>query len=369
VHYPIRPTAVVGSVMLVRVVHRCYDQRRSAAPQRLPNATVRPDCIMTRIATLLLVLLSITAGPATPQQPAPRPAAQIADSSEIAALAHRLTSGARTDSARAAVIYEWVARNVEYDARSFLRGTAGHLQPETVFRHRLAVCGGYVALYARLAREAGLVTEEIHGYAKGVDHRHGQSTRKSNHAWLAVRIGGSWRLVDPTWGAGVFDRNRFVPQFSWDWFFTPPDVLVLSHFPEATRWQLVAPALRRAEFERMPAVPRAMLNVGFAPAAIRSGAVAGSVRDFPVVGARESRVRVVNAPLAGTIRRSTSIALDLVWPGAADVAVISGGVWTPLERRGERFSGSAVAGGSQLYVAGRTDGSAAYETLLLYQVR
>src|SRR5690606_9728125 len=138
-----------------------------------------------------------------------RPPAQIADSIEIARLARTLTGGVSTDSARAARLYEWVARNLSYDVDGFLRGRLSDGKPEAVFRMRKAVCGGYVALYERLAREAGLHVVPILGYAKGFTYRPGASTRKPNHSWLAVGIDGEWRLVDPTWASGFINGRAF----------------------------------------------------------------------------------------------------------------------------------------------------------------
>jgi transglutaminase/protease-like cytokinesis protein 3 len=57
---------------------------------------------------------------------------------------------------------------------------------------------GFVAIYERLAREAALTVKPFHVYAKGFDYVDGQSTKKNNHAWLAVRVDGRWGLVDPT---------------------------------------------------------------------------------------------------------------------------------------------------------------------------
>ena len=318
---------------------------------------------------LLVTVLSLWAAPVLAQEePVDRRSPQqIADSVEIAALARSLGRGVRTDSARAAAIYEWVARNVRYDVRAFLRDDDSNETAESVYRRRVALCGGYVALYARLARELGMEAVPITGYAKGVDYRHGQSTREPNHAWLAVSIGGEWRLVDPTWGAGVIDGREFRPQFSWDYFLVQPEELILSHFPEEPQWQLVRSPLTRADFERMALVPRTLLRVGFEPTTIRATALTPGVRDFPRVGTF-SGVRVVHAPVAGTLPASAPVAIDVVWPGVKEVALVSGDQWTTLSRDGDRFRGATAAAGSALYVVGRTGDDQPYQTLLHYHV-
>jgi Transglutaminase-like superfamily len=292
----------------------------------------------------------------------------IADSLELVAFARHLTDGASTDSARAAAIYEWIARNIVYDLESYRQGIDGHIDPVAVYRHRIAVCRGFVALYRRLASEVGLSTEVVRGYAKGFDYVFGTPTKRPNHAWLAIRINGRWRLVDPTWGSGIVVGDHFQPAFSWDYFLIDPEVLLLSHLPLESDWQLVPRELRRAEFERIPAVPSILLKVGFAPDAIRTLTLRSGVRDFPTVGVPSPSMRVVYAPLSGTIRRSASVAVQIAWPDASDIAVVSGGVWTPLARAGDIFHGEVVATGGPLYVVGRTGNAEPYQTLLLYRV-
>lgn len=299
-----------------------------------------------------------------------RPAWQVADSLVLAGLARSLTEGAATDSARAAAVYAWVARNIAYDLASYDSSPAGAAAAaEMVYRRRVALCGGFVALYARLARESGLVVQPIVGHAKGFGYVHGRSTRRDNHAWLAVLINGRWRLVDPTWGAGAVRDGRFEPAFSWSYFLVSPDELILSHFPKDAAWQLVDRTMSRREFERLPPVPRALLEVGFTPTDIRTTSRGGVVHDFPLVDPQSERVRVVRAPVTGTLRSAATIDIEVIWPGATDVAAVSGGVWTHFARTGDRFSGRARAAADRIWVVGRTESDPlSYRTLLHYRV-
>jgi hypothetical protein len=296
-----------------------------------------------------------------------RPARQVTDSVEIAALARSLTVRADSDSARAAVLYGWVANNLAYDVRGYLSGRLEDAGAEEVYRRRLAVCGGYVALYQRMAREVGLEVQHIQGYAKGFDYRPGQSSRKLNHAWLAVNVGGRWRLLDPTWGSGVVAGGRFEPRFSWDWFFVDPEALLLSHFPEQDGWQLVSRPLRRNEFERMPQVPTSLVRAGFSPGAIRTAVLRARVRDFPLIGMQPG-ARVVHAPLSGTLERASTVSVEIVWPGATDVSLVSGGVWTRLARDGDRFRGAVPAAAESVSLVGRPAATNELATVLHYRV-
>jgi hypothetical protein len=323
---------------------------------------------MFRFFAFVFALGALTSESAFAQKTRERPPQQIADSVEIAKLARTLTRGAATDSARAARIYEWIGKNVSYDVQGFLQGRLGDGRPEEVYRKKVAVCGGYVGLYERLAHEAGLDVVPILGYAKGFTYKFGDSTKKENHSWLAVRIGEEWLLVDPTWGSGVVVGRKFERRFNWDYFLVDPNELILSHYPEEEQWQLLAMPLRRGEFERLPMVHRALFDAGFDASVIRATALAGKLKSFPLVGTRRD-VRIVAAPLSGTLRRKSTVSVEIVWPGAAEVALVTGGVWSHLTREGDRFRGEVVASSSELSLVGRTPRSKDFETLLHYQVQ
>lgn len=323
---------------------------------------------MPRLFVFVCALCALLPGTASSQTAPVRSAVQIADSLEIASLARSLTYGVATDSARAAVLYEWVARNLAYDVNGFLAGRLADGPPESVYRRRVAVCGGYVVLFERLAREAGLTAEPVLGYAKGFDYTYGVSTRRPNHAWLAVRINGSWQLIDPTWGSGFVVNGKFEARFTWDYFLINADELALSHFPKENKWQLLSRPMRRSEFERMPAVPHTIVKAGFEPTVIRATALTSDLRDFPLVGT-QSDVRILSAPLSGTLARASRVSVDILWPGAADVALVSGGVWTHLRREGDRFRGEAAASESAVSLVGRSGSGKQFETLLHYLVQ
>jgi hypothetical protein len=322
---------------------------------------------MLRLLTFACLLSLVVSTRGSAQSTRKTEPEQVADSIEIAELARTLTRDVATDSARAARLYEWVARNLNYDVQGFLSGRMVDGTPERVYRKRLAVCAGYVALFNRLAQEVGLVTQPILGYAKGFTYRSGASTKEANHSWIGVRIGDSWRLVDPTWASGYVSGTTFVSRFSWDYFLVDPNALILSHFPEESEWQFLSQPMRRRDFERLPIVPRTLVNVGFDPSMIRTTLLAKRIESFPLVGALND-VRIIAAPLNGTLPRQSTVSIEVLWPGAAEVALVSGGVWRKLERNGDRFRGEAVAADAAISLVGRDGARKDFETLLQYQV-
>ena len=53
------------------------------------------------------------------------------------------------------------------------------------------------------------------------------------HAWNAVNVAGSWRLLDCTFGAGKTnpDGLEFQKQLNEHFFLTDPDEFIFTHFP------------------------------------------------------------------------------------------------------------------------------------------
>ena len=318
-------------------------------------------CVVGAVACAPMPYVAPTTSQRTPRD--------IADSVQIASLARSITRAVKTDSARAARIYDWVAHNVRYDVAGYYAGRISDVSVEHVYRNRVAVCGGFVKLFNRMAEEVGLSVTPVLGFAKGFDYKAGQSTGKPNHSWTAVRVNGRWRLVDPTWGAGTVAARAFQPNFTWDYFLVDPEVMVLSHYPEESEWLLMRDPVRRSDFERMPLVPRVVLNAGFTPSAIRNAVAQSGVTKFPLIGARSKQTRVISAPVAGTLARGSRVAVDIAWPGARDVALVSGKSWTHLRRDGDRFRGEAPASGAIVSVVGRESAKREFETLLQYDVR
>lgn len=113
-----------------------------------------------------------------------------------------------------------------------------------MLKERKTLCDGYTNLFKALANEANLTAVTVEGYTKGDTG----SKFKGRHSWNAVKINGSWYLVDCTLGAGYTNFRRFNEYY----FFTPPSQFVNDHFPDDPKWQLLNNPLSEDEFERMP---------------------------------------------------------------------------------------------------------------------
>src|SRR5262249_31921530 len=154
-------------------------------------------------------------------------------------------------------IYRWITDRVAYDAEGFLSGKRGDNSAEGALQTRKVVCEGYANLFDRLSQEAGVEVVKIRGIAKGVSFKESGYLARSGHAWNAVRLDGTWHLIDSTWGAGRMNREgQFAKNFDPFYFLTPPDQLIFSHYPQEPKWQLLDPQIASEEFRRLPKIDR-----------------------------------------------------------------------------------------------------------------
>ena len=151
---------------------------------------------------------------------------------------------------RVKALHDWVADRIAYDTPNYVAHTIpqedGNAQ--AVFRSRIGVCAGYAKLLAALGKVTGDEILYIVGDARSYE----SPMEGEGHAWNAVKLHGSWYLVDATWDAGSSDQVAFKKKYSTSYLFTPPDQFVISHFPDVAKWQLLEHPLTRAEFFRRP---------------------------------------------------------------------------------------------------------------------
>ena len=180
----------------------------------------------------------------------------------IESLVSYLCAPARNDKERARVLYRWIAQNIDYDVNGLFSGNYGDLSPEGVLKSGKSICAGYASLFERLAEAAGLEATTITGFAKGYRYTPGMAFSESNHDWNAVKINGTWYLLDCTWGAGYIDGSRYNREFDEHYFLTPPEEFIYDHFPENPQWQLLENPLSKEEFEERPFLRSGFFDLG-----------------------------------------------------------------------------------------------------------
>lgn len=150
---------------------------------------------------------------------------------------------------RVKALHDYVADRIAYDAPAFFGQAPRPPQDaETVFRTRKAVCAGYAKLLEALGQAIG---EEI-VYVVGDSRSEVSDLNGGSHAWNAAKIGGNWYLIDATWDSGYVEPSGFTKKYGSSYLFPPPEVMVISHFPNDAAWQLLPQPLARGDFLRQP---------------------------------------------------------------------------------------------------------------------
>ena len=119
-----------------------------------------------------------------------------AQAAEMLVTVNEVTQYAKTDYEKARALYQWLVKNVEYEAGY------GEISAEAygVFVDRRAVCGGFANLYRELLNLAGIPAVAESGYYTGYAH-----------AWNALYADGRWFYADGTdAGGGHFDLPGMV---------------------------------------------------------------------------------------------------------------------------------------------------------------
>lgn len=153
-----------------------------------------------------------------------------------------------TEHERLRVLYRWVTDNITY---SYGNRSS---DPAKVLKKGKAVCIGYATLLNEILTSAGLTSKIISGYSKTRADDIGKKFDKPDHAWNAVKLNGTWYLIDATWAAGSYDtkKRKFVKEHKELYFLTPPDIFIKKHLPIEKEWQLLSNAIKKNEFSKEP---------------------------------------------------------------------------------------------------------------------
>nr|XP_023678070.1 kyphoscoliosis peptidase-like isoform X1 [Paramormyrops kingsleyae] len=179
-------------------------------------------------------------------------ASEVRASSSVEVLVRDLLRGTSSDVEKLRAIWVWVTHHIAYDMEGYRNPNLRSASPDDVLRTGRAVCAGYSSLVQRMCSLAGIECKELSGYSKGAGYKLGNRFRgESDHAWNAVRLAGSWHLLDATWGAGHVTDNVSQFEFKYNefYFLTHPALFVGDHFPLEGQWQLLRPQISLKQFE------------------------------------------------------------------------------------------------------------------------
>lgn len=170
------------------------------------------------------------------------------------------------DRMKARVIFAWISYHILYDDYSYRQSGENPRKllthndtPFETFHKRSGTCGNFAKLFTYMARRAGLNAVVVDGFAFG-----------GGHAWNAVQIDGKWELLDSTNSYRAFNRvksnkmyeialnkherrskrnrDQLPKKINNKYFLLDPKEMILSHFPEEDRWQLLNPPVSPETF-------------------------------------------------------------------------------------------------------------------------
>ncbi|XP_041120510.1 kyphoscoliosis peptidase-like [Polyodon spathula] len=179
-------------------------------------------------------------------------ATQVSTQSSVEVLVKELLQKAQTDVEKLRAIWMWVTHHIEYNTEAFHDEGLRTGASEDVLRTGKAVCPGYTGLFKEMCYFAGIDCVEVSGYSKGFSYVPGKPfSRDPDHSWNAVSLGGSWHLLDSTWGAGNVNSNcsQFTFQYNEFYFLTHPALFIGNHFPVEEKWQLLNSRVSLSQFE------------------------------------------------------------------------------------------------------------------------
>jgi hypothetical protein len=249
----------------------------------------------------------------------------------------RLIKPARNPLEKVRAIASWMASHIEYDhnmfRNQFPKQQAGQApleaiaanKPAAVMQRGKAVCSGYAALFVALCRTIGIEAAEVSGKVR---------FNNVGHKWNAVRIKGSWQLLDITYmAAGAGNAREGVGKPVSFYFLPDPELFVFSHFPNESKWQLLPRPITRREFEAVPPVLHPLLALVARPAMLRQAASNG-VREFvPAKLPEGAAVKLLAAPLDRELAAGAAYTFQIRADGCKAVYLDNGGAKSPLERR------------------------------------
>jgi len=169
---------------------------------------------------------------------------------------------------KAKFYYYWINLNIEYDFEKRDNWRIKNVtddeiddseNPLIVFKEKKGVCIGYSSLYKMFMDSSEIDCVIITGHVKTLENLTLEPELDDNyrHAWNAIQIDNSWLLVDITWS------QQFKENISDFYFNTLPERLILSHYPEDDKWQLIENSMSIEEFNKQPYVNSLYFDTGF----------------------------------------------------------------------------------------------------------
>lgn len=139
--------------------------------------------------------------------------------------AEEITEGLDSEREKAKAIYEYVAKNIDYDVEKFDDDV---FNPDDnaidTLESGKGICQDYTFLTTALLRSVDIESRYIEGHAG------------ARHAWVEAKVDGEWIELDPTWGAGYVDGDEFIAEYNEDYFDPEEDLMEETHTRQGVKY-------------------------------------------------------------------------------------------------------------------------------------
>lgn len=154
----------------------------------------------------------------------------------------------------------WITDNIDYDVKALQNDDPRAARIDYIVQNKKAICGGYSNLLKYFCDAFAIECRVVEGRARGAvaDVNIGHMNFTTNHSWNAVFVNNQWRLIDATWAAGFVSndedpkKRKYAKDFQAVYYFTPPEKLILNHYPKLLQFTFLPKAITAAEFMRRP---------------------------------------------------------------------------------------------------------------------
>jgi len=152
-------------------------------------------------------------------------------------IAQYILANFKTEDEIVRAIFIWTATSFEYDVENMFALNYNEKQADKiakVLKTRKGICENYAAVFEDISKKCGLNAHIVVGYT-----RQNGITAYIPHGWCVVKVAGKWQLIDPTWGSGYIENNRFVSKINNEYYRSDPSSLIKTHMPFDPMWQLL----------------------------------------------------------------------------------------------------------------------------------
>jgi len=168
------------------------------------------------------------------------------DNNEIRGVARFIYENFSTETEKLRAIFIWISEKFDYDVENMFI-LKYYDDTQDVVNEMLANKKGVCMHFAHLFKEIGN-TLDIKSYLISGFTKQDGVISSLPHVWCASFADSMWYLIDPTWGSGYVQNNKYVKKLDDNFFNVEPEELVQTHYPYDPLWQFLYYPVSEQEF-------------------------------------------------------------------------------------------------------------------------